>query len=508
MSRIDELKKQHKDLALNDLDLMKMVMPDQAIKYVEVLAKLAKSKYKEIAIAHDGEDNLRTACLSALAGWGIDYNYLETLETPVLWMLWNRMETLLGQNNFKLFIKFANLNERGLISNNDVTSYKSFNEIEQAVSLAEIKLIDKELEKQIIKVHEDDEWLLLKPLSLEASMKYGASTKWCTTSEGGKYFANYSKWGILIYCLNKKTGYKFASFKNLDRDRDNEFSFWNPADSKIDPLDTMEIPTEILAIIRKEVNTNSVPNTYYMGVAAKEKLNQYIEDNTLRFTTSTSIGTGGSITVTPNYFSGTSTNTIYTSGTVGIGNTEPNTQLEIGGDIVVRDGSIRMTDNSGIERARLTAGGMIFADQPDAVLPVPPPKNPYSEQIEQTRQDLFREIEQHLNQTQERVVEERTQQQSLLNDLELGTLDENYIKRMQKLAGIDINGVTVKLNGVEIIDDEEAEQTDVPSEQPVNWFNKLKNKIKNGYERITTKKDIQQPNMESYSDIPGSNSSY
>jgi hypothetical protein len=469
MSRIDELKKQHKDLALNDLDLMKMAMPDQAIKYVEVLAKLAKSKYKEIAIAHDGEDNLRTTCLSELAGWGIDYNYLETLETPVLWMLWNRMETLLGQNNFKLFIKFANLNERGLISNNDVTSYKSFNEIEQAVSLAEIKLIDKELEKQIIKVYEDDEWLLLKPLSLEASMKYGASTKWCTTSEGGKYFANYSKWGILIYCLNKKTGYKFASFKNLDRDRDNEFSFWNPADSKIDPLDTMEIPTEILAIIRKEVNTNSVPNTYYMDVAAKEKLNQYIEDNTLRFTSTSSAGIG----ITSNYFT-----TGTTTGNVSIGTIVPSTQLSINGDIEVRDGSIRMTDNEGVERMRITEGGMIFADQPDAVLPIPPPKNPYSEQIEQTRQDLFREIEQHLNQTQERVVEERSQQQSLLNDLELGTLDENYIKRMQKLAGIDINGVTVKLNGVEIIDEGEAKQPVVHSKQRKNIWDQIKSLIK------------------------------
>jgi hypothetical protein len=318
MSRIDELKKQHKDLALSDLDLMKMAMPDQAVKYVEVLAKLTRSKYKEITTAHDGENNLRTSCLSALAGWGIDYNYLETLETPVLWMLWNRMETLLGQSNFKLFIKFANLNERGLISNNDVTSYKSFSEIEQAVSLAEIKLIDKELEKQIIKVHEDDEWLLLKPLSLEASMKYGASTKWCTTSEGGKYFANYSKWGILIYCLNKKTGYKFASFKNLDRDRDNEFSFWNAADSRIDPLEVMEIPTEILAVIRKEVNTNSVPNTYYMDVAAKEKLSQYIEDNTLRFTSTSSAGIG----ITSDYFT-----TGTTTGNVSIGTIAPSTQL-------------------------------------------------------------------------------------------------------------------------------------------------------------------------------------
>jgi hypothetical protein len=104
-------------------------------------------------------------------------------------------------------------------------------------------------------------------------------------------------------------------------------------------------------------------------------------------------------------------------------------------------------------------------------------QNPYSEQIEETRQDLFRKIEQHLEQTQERVVEERVQQQSLLNDLELGTLDENYIKRMQKLAGIDINGVTVKLNGVEIIDEGEAEQPVVHSKH--NWINKLKS----GYEK-------------------------
>jgi hypothetical protein len=503
MSRIDELKKQHKDLALNDLDLMKMAMPDQAIKYVEVLAKLAKSKYKEIAIAHDGEDNLRTACLSALAGWGIDYNYLETLETPVLWMLWNRMETLLGQSNFKLFIKFANLNERGLISNNDVTSYKSFNELEQAVSLAEMKLIDKELEKQIIKVYEDDEWLLLKPLSLEASMKYGSSTKWCTTSEGGKYFANYSKWGILIYCLNKKTGYKFASFKNLDRDRDTEFSFWNPIDHKIDPLDTMEIPTEILDVIRKEVHNNVIPNKDLMSKELQDKIYKLETDeqqqpSTLTFaSTGTSTGTIGTI-VNPSYFT-TSTNNI------GMATTTPNTQLSIGGDIEVA-GNIRMMDNEGNERIRITSSGF---EVPGAITTQhsPPPKNPYSEQLEETRQDLFREIEQHLEQTQERVVEERVQQQSLLNDLELGTLDENYIKRMQKLAGIDINGVTVKLNGVEIIDEGEAEQTDIPSEQPVNWFNKLKNKIKNGYETITTKKNIQQPNMESHSDVLGSSSS-
>jgi len=133
-----------------------------------------------------------------------------------------------------------------------------------------------------------------------------------------------------------------------------------------------------------------------------------------------------------------------------------------------------MTDNSGIERARLTANGMEF---PQAQISHSY-QNPYSEQIEQTRQDLFREIEQHLNQTQERVVEERAQQQTLLNDLELGTLSEESIRRMQQLAGIDINGVTVKLNGVEIIDEGEAEQPVVHSKY--NWINK----VKSGYEKV------------------------
>ena len=224
MSKFDELKKQYKDLALNDLDLMKMAVPDQASKYVEVLAKLAKSKYKEVIKAHNSEDILRKACLSTLADWGIDYNYLETLETPVLWAMWNRMETLLGSSSFRLFLKFANLNERKLIDNNDVTSYKSFDEIEQAVSLAEMKLIDKELEKQIKKVYEDDEWLSLRPLSLEASMKYGANTKWCTTTQSGQYYARYSSRGILIYNINKKTGYKVACFKNLSPDHENSLS--------------------------------------------------------------------------------------------------------------------------------------------------------------------------------------------------------------------------------------------------------------------------------------------
>jgi len=442
MSKFDELKKQHKELALSDLDLIKMTVPDQASKYVEVLAKLAKTKYKEIAESNGGEDNLRKACLSVLTEWGVDYNYLETLETPVLWAMWNRMETLLGQNNFKMFLKFANLNERKLLSNNDVTSYASFQEIETAVSLAEIKLIDKELEKQVVKVYEDDEWLSIKPLSLEASMKYGASTKWCTTMDTGKYFAKYSRWGILIYNINKKTGFKFATFKNLDRDRDQEFSFWSMADNKIDPLDTPEIPISLLGIIRNEVNNNVVTNRDLMTEQTQKLLTSYEEDGELRFTASgTSSGTsiGNSFTYTTN------------TGTIGISNTTPSAQLSISGNVEINDGDLILRSN-GEERMRITStgGDNIGLSEPQPV------------RINESRQRLQELMDEMLNEANENVAEERAQQQTLLGDLELGTLSEDYKRRMQALAGIDINGVTVKLNGVEIVDEREAEQTDVP----------------------------------------------
>jgi len=119
------------------------------------------------------------------------------------------------------------------------------------LSLAELKFNAKQMESQIIKLMDTDEWLVLRPLTYLASKKYGSNTKWCTTSEGNPdYFIKYSSKGVLIYCLNKKTGYKVASFYSLDKN-DPEFSFWNQKDSRIDSLDA-EIPDEVRLLIQKE----------------------------------------------------------------------------------------------------------------------------------------------------------------------------------------------------------------------------------------------------------------
>ena len=104
--------------------------------------------------------------------------------------------------------------------------------------------------KQVLKLYETDEWLVVKPLSYQASLKYGASTKWCTASKDSPdYYFRYSRRGILIYSINKKTGNKVGAFKNLDTGYDVETSFWNITDQRIDSMES-GLPNDVLDVIR------------------------------------------------------------------------------------------------------------------------------------------------------------------------------------------------------------------------------------------------------------------
>jgi hypothetical protein len=132
----------------------------------------------------------------------------------------------------KDFIRYMDKNQ---IENKDVTSYSTIDELRSAITLASMKELTKELEGQVIKEYEDNKWLVVRPLTFQASSKYGASTRWCTTYQKEKqYFEKYWQYGILVYFINKQTGYKFAGYKSL-KDGD-ELSFWNAEDQRIDYL--------------------------------------------------------------------------------------------------------------------------------------------------------------------------------------------------------------------------------------------------------------------------------
>jgi hypothetical protein len=408
------------------------------------------------------------------------------------------MSHLTGESKIKSFTKFASYNERKLIENNDVTTYSTWDEIEQAVALADVKALDKKLEKEIKKVYEDDTWLSLRPLSLEASMKYGANTKWCTTTESGQYYARYSARGILIYNINKKTGYKVACFKNLDGAFDNEFSWWDVTDKKIEVLDS-EAPSAVLEAIRNEIKNTSVPNQLLMTKAESEKLELYKDGRTfnsgpdigrgyitggLNWGTTTGTGTtlttGGSggiinainnsgytVDYNPSTFTTTADNVLRfsTTNNIGIGNINPTTQLSVHGDMEINGDVILRSD--GVERARLTSDGLQFSgttstqeyrhfdeglteDQRRLIAELrfrdSDRQSSTNEQIERrlfpdadriaadAQQRLDDEMGAQLAEANEHVAQKHL---SMLENIEMGTLGMDIIQKMQRLAGIE-----------------------------------------------------------------------
>jgi hypothetical protein len=228
---------------------------------------LGKSKYTEMAInlikhkiLENNENRHNDLIYELQYELGFDEEYLNSLTYMELSNIVHLISNYFGYYNFRLIKEFIDLNEKKLIENNDLTAYKTFNELELQISLSNLKNIDKEMTKQVQKLYETDEWLLVKPLSYQASLKYGASTKWCTASkDNAEYYFRYSKQGILIYSINKKTGNKVAGFKSVDENSEPETSFWNITDQRIDSMDS-GLPSDVLDIFRNEFSNTKQTN--------------------------------------------------------------------------------------------------------------------------------------------------------------------------------------------------------------------------------------------------------
>ena len=207
----------------------------------------------------------------------VDKEDLKKFSPIQLLLMYKFIDTYFNSDDLNNYKKFCEYNERNFIDQNDLSKYKNFEDIMTQVNIAEIKVEMKELESEVVRVHEDDEWLLVRPTTFLASKKYGSNTKWCTTSEQNpEYFLKYTERGVLIYCMNKKTGYKVASFYSLKKS-DPEFSFWNQKDEKIESMDS-ELSDSMLRIIRevsKDPKTTS--NRRLLNETQLEKENKNLE---------------------------------------------------------------------------------------------------------------------------------------------------------------------------------------------------------------------------------------
>lgn len=217
MSKIDKLKEQHPELNVSIIDLLTKIDPSDTNKYIEFLIKQLKNSYD-----YDEDiTNLSLHLITEIVG----------------------VENVTTLNEFDIHCK------SNRVKKNDISQYKTWSEMEKSVSIADEIVRQKELEKQVVKLMDNDEYCVLIPLSYEASKIYGANTKWCTTQEPhwNNYIINYK----LVYIMDKVKNDKYAvSIKANDKDR---IQAWLSDDKEVHILN-LPVSVEVINLIVKEVN--------------------------------------------------------------------------------------------------------------------------------------------------------------------------------------------------------------------------------------------------------------
>jgi hypothetical protein len=195
---------------------------------------------------------------------------------------------LFNWGNMENFVEFTELMEKGLVNENDISKYDSWDMLQIQLFEAKNREMFKKSKKEIHKIFEDENYMIFKPLTYLASCSYGYQTKWCTAMiNESSYFYNHSK-GVLIYLIDKKENKKFAFYKKIlhpyemeDYDHENYvFKTYNQEDKQIDTIQT-GLPMNILQIIMMECDTKlptTIANYKLFSEDEKNIMRQHIGD--------------------------------------------------------------------------------------------------------------------------------------------------------------------------------------------------------------------------------------
>lgn len=223
---------------INLVKIVEKIFPDRKTKYIEHFTRLIREHYQNLSTEDDFRNHIS------------EYNMDDLNPFEQLFLL-EIVQNIMEGDEINRWKYFCNKFESNAIKNLDL---QTINYIEFAQIIDDQYKIDeqKELEKQIYRLMEDDEWLVLVPLTHESSKKYGANTKWCTTAESIDAYNNYVYDGMLIYIINKKTNVKYAIYyetKDQDSGRSN-LTVYDDEDDCVELL-FIDVPHTVLSSIRK-----------------------------------------------------------------------------------------------------------------------------------------------------------------------------------------------------------------------------------------------------------------
>ncbi len=147
------------------------------------------------------------------------------------------------------------------IDNKDIyhSDYKDFEYINEVIRNAVTKKEDADFQKNIenkVKILKNEDTIFMcRPLTYEASLKYGASTKWCTASrDTSTHFNSYTRDGYLVYVIkndpNLHKNYQKIAFymSNNFCPMENHVQIFNAADSEIEVVHCVNNGWDILEL--------------------------------------------------------------------------------------------------------------------------------------------------------------------------------------------------------------------------------------------------------------------
>ena len=271
MTRLKEFKENNPEYSWSIIDVLSSIDISKTNKFVPLFLRVIKSENMKGWHQADIDEVAERISRTKIGYTKEQLKGVSFQEFFPIYLQLRAIESMINDENREMLSEFMDCYEKGYIKNVDLNKINTLEEVMNLVSLSSISKIKNELSKQVINVFEDDRWLLVRPLTWEASKKYGSATRWCTTnSNNPDHFYRYAKRGILLYCINLETGYKVALFKdtNVDVGSTGEMSFWNAKDDRIDSMQT-ELDFYLYEIIRnlEQVSNEKLSN----GMMEKEE---------------------------------------------------------------------------------------------------------------------------------------------------------------------------------------------------------------------------------------------
>lgn len=134
---------------------------------------------------------------------------------------------------------FDTLSNKGLLKNKDIYTYKNFDDLKK---ISEINTTSKndlkrEVRKQTNVLIDNDDMLVIEPLTHSASCKYGFGTKWCISMKDDAffYYALKKQGSKLFFIIVKNKELSASLFDKYKKDISQEYSVGSSSGSPDDP---------------------------------------------------------------------------------------------------------------------------------------------------------------------------------------------------------------------------------------------------------------------------------